>query len=444
MSKRNFTLLIIVLVIVVAVLFGFLFYKNAPVAPGEEPGGTNFFSQFNPFSNNDSTTPDVTPPPTDISDYVPPEEETNLSLLKVSSMPVAGYTVFQKERFKEVPVVAPSAMEGEGALPAPVPTKPTPPQTEFVPALRYVDRATGNIYQTFADKIEERKFSVTVIPKVYEAVFGNGGEAVVMRYVKGDGKSIETFFGKLPKEILGGDSTGENEVRGTFLPANITDLSLTADGKNLFYLFDSGETTIGTTLDLTTEKKAQIFDSAFNEWLPLWPNSKLITLTTKPSYLAPGYMYKLDTGTKGFSQILADITGLTTLTSPDGKKVLYANNTLALNIYHTDTKVSESLGVRTLPEKCVWGKDSLVIYCAAPKMVTGANYPDIWYQGETSFDDQIWKIEVETGSASILLDPASTTAGENVDGIKLSLDQGEKYLFFVNKKDSFLWKFDLE
>ena len=85
-----------------------------------------------------------------------------------------------------------------------------------------------------------------------------------------------------------------------------------------------------------------------------------------------------------------------------------------------------------------------MIYCAAPRLVNGTNYPDIWYQGEISFEDQIWKISVETGSASIILDPAATGVGEEVDGIKLVVDEGENYLFFVNKKDSFLWRVELK
>ena len=428
--------------------FGFLYFTRGPTTPGDTSGGgTNFLAQFNPFGNDAGNKPeDTPPPPVDISGYEPPREIPEGELLKISSVPVAGYTVFMKERFKEeiTSPLPPSPSQGEGPEERSSTATPTPPPTEFAPALRYVDRATGNILQTFADKIEERKFSGTVIPKVYEAFFGNSGEVVIMRYLKINGKTIETFIGKLPKEILGGDEVGEIEVRGTLLPTDITDISISPEGKSAFYLFDSGETTIGTTLDLAVDKKVQVFDSVFNEWLSQWPNARIIALTTKPSYLAPGYMYKLDPSTKVYNQVLADISGLTTLVSPDGKMALYANNTLALSIYHIDTKVSESLGVRTLPEKCVWGKGSDAIYCAAPRSVNNANYPDVWYQGEVSFDDQIWKVDVVGGSASILLDPVALRGGEEIDGIKLSLDSEEKYLFFVNKKDSYLWEMKLK
>ncbi|MBU0998803.1 hypothetical protein KKG24_00625, partial [Patescibacteria group bacterium] len=88
-------------------------------------------------------------------------------------------------------------------------------------------------------------------------------------------------------------------------------------------------------------------------------------------------------------------------------------------------------------------KASNAIYCGVPKSITNNRYPDTWYQGEVSFSDQIWKIDIKTESATLLLDPI-TISGEDIDSIKLMLDSNENYLFFINKKDSFLWEFNLK
>jgi len=237
---------------------------------------------------------------------------------------------------------------------------------------------------------------------------------------------------------------GTAEVKGIFLPEGVKDMSLSPDASSIFYLFNSGDNMVGTTLNLLNNKKAQIFSSPFTEWLSQWPNAKMITFTTKPSSGISGYMYAMDPSSKNLNKVLGGVNGLTTLTSPNGKLVLYGDDNLLLSVYHTDTKVSNALGVKTLPEKCVWGRGSDTVYCAVPKSIVPAQYPDAWYQGEVSFSDQIWKIDVKSGNATMLLDPATITGGTDLDGIKPATDASENYLFFVNKKDSFLWEFSLK
>ncbi len=461
MQKRNFTLLIIILIAILAVGLGFFyFYNTNQIATTAGSPGSNFVSKFFPFFK--STPAPVEPTaPADVSGFQPAPvvEAPKLKLTKVSSMPIAGFGIFMKERFKELPVVVPVVAPVDITVPVvttttsttkktttktKTPVKPTSPPTEFVPAVRYVERATGNIYQTFADKIEERKFTTTIIPIIYEAHFGNKGESVIMRYLKTDDRTIETFTGSLPKEVLGADTTGENQIKGSFFPENISDLSMSADTLKLFYFFNIGDGTVGITSGSLGDKKSQVFNSPFTEWLSQWPNTKMITLTTKPSATVPGYMYAVDPNKKDFNKILGNINGLTTLTSPNGKLVLYSNNNLALSIYSLDSRSSNPLGLKTLPEKCVWGKNSDSLYCSVPKFVDQLAYPDVWYQGQVSFSDQIWKINVTNNNASLILDPASTIGGEDMDGIKLALDDGENYLFFVNKNNSYLWKLNLK
>jgi hypothetical protein len=444
MSKRNFILIVIILVVIIAVVFGFFYFYQPKNTTGGTTG-TNFFANFLPFGKSKTTTPVDTNQPVDVSGYIPPAETdiSTLKLKKISSFPVAGYGVFVKERFKDVvaPNLAVSPPNGGETAKS---TKPVVPATEFIPALRYVNKATGNIYQTFADRIDERKFSSTVIPKVYEVFFGDKGESVVMRYLKGDNKTIETFVGTLPKEYVGVESSVANEIKGSFLPENISDMSISPDASKIFYLFNIGDNTAGITYSLETKTKTQVFDSPFTEWLSFWPNNKMITITTKPSFGVPGYMYAINPDNKNFNKILGGINGLTTLASPNGKMILYADNNLSLNIFNTETRNSNLLGVKTLPEKCVWGTTSNIIYCAVPKFIDRAQYPDSWYQGEISFSDEIWKIDVITGNTTMILDPTSIENGEEIDGIKLSLDEGQNYLLFVNKKDSYLWELSLK
>ena len=434
------------------VVFGFLYFHQPESQILDTGKDTNFFANFLPFGDNPDVIPSDINPPTDVSGYIPEAEikAPEIRLKKVSSFPIAGFGVFMKERYKDIPtpdksreetISSPSTPESETIKSVLV--KPIPPPTEFVPFLRYVEKTTGNIYQTFADKIDERKFSGTLIPKVYEAFFGNKGESVIMRYLKQDNQTIETFFGSLPKEYLGADG-GVNEIKGpSFLPENISDMSVSPDFLKIFYLFDLNDFTVGTTLSLATNTKSQVFDSPFTEWLSSWPNNQMITITTKPSSAVSGYMYAINPDKKDLNKILGGINGLTTLTSLDGKIVLYGNDNLSLSIFNINTGNTTPLSIRTLPEKCVWGGESNVIYCAVPKFINQESYPDSWYKGEVSFFDEIWKIDTKNGNTIMVLDPIFADNGESVDGIKLSLDENENYLFFVNKKDSYLWELKL-
>jgi hypothetical protein len=439
MSKKTLLIIIILLIAILVLWWLFSFLGSRDRGPsGEE--GTNFFSTFNPFRKQEPVAPST--PSTD-GTFEPVAEVQEIKLRRISSMPVAGFTVFQKERFKEIPEVIPETGEGEENTEIKTSEKPTPPPTEFAPAVRYVARATGNIYQTFADNLDERRFSATLIPKVYEAFLGNSGESAIMRYLGTDDGTIISFSGNLPKDPLGGDLFGENEIKGSFLPETISDISLSPDHTKIFYLLPTGNGVAGITAGIAGDKKSQVFDSPFTEWLSQWPKNNLITLTTKPSFGVPGHMYAVNPDKKDLNRVLGDIAGLTTLTSPNGELVLVANNNLSLSIYDMKTKSTSLLGARTMPEKCVWTKTSNALYCSVPKNVTGASYPDFWYRGEISFSDEIWKIEVENQNGTIISSLVSERGLEDMDNIKLVLDAEENYLFFVNKKDSLLWELSL-
>src|SRR3989344_4511181 len=140
---------------------------------------------------------------------------------------------------------------------------------------------------------------------------------------------------------------------------------------------------------------------------------------------------------------MSEVSGLTTLTSPDGKRILYADNNLSLKIYNTESRDTVSFVARTLPEKCVWSKGSEAVYCSVPKFISGSSFPDTWYKGEESFSDEIWRLDVVSENAQRLSELYSERGFEDMDNVRLALDESEGYLFFINKKDSYLWELEL-
>jgi hypothetical protein len=308
--------------------------------------------------------------------------------------------------------------------------------------LRYVNKSTGIIYENSLSAPAEKPISTTVIPKIEEAFWGNAGNSVILRYLDKN-NIIESFAGQLAKT-----ATADNpeNLSGNFLNQNISDVAVSPDQNQLFYLFTYNSSAVGTTAKFDGSKQSQVFSSPFTEWISGWPSARLITLTTKASALSPGFMFRLDPQTKSLSKVFGDISGLATLMNPNGKSVLYsqsASNSLNFSLYGIAGQTSLDLGLKTLPEKCVWSKDGENVYCLVPKGLTSGNYPDIWYQGLISFSDQLWKINTKNNTDTLLVDPAQV-AGQEIDGIKPVLDEKETHLFFLNKKDSSLWSYSLQ
>ena len=138
---------------------------------------------------------------------------------------------------------------------------------------------------------------------------------------------------------------------------------------------------------------------------------------------------------------MGSILGLTTLSGPEGRFVLYSRSTsqdFVLGLYNIPEKTSVDLGINTLPEKCVWSLlQTEIVYCAVPNFIEPQTYPDSWYQGVTTFSDEIWRINLESKVFDLLTTPLRD-GGEEVDAINLILDEKEEYLLASSTKILFI------
>ena len=67
-------------------------------------------------------------------------------------------------------------------------------------------------------------------------------------------------------------------------------------------------------------------------------------------------------------------------------------------IYTASGSRKGDLSFNTLPEKCVFSKKNpAVVYCGMPKNFEQELLPDSWWQGKISFNDEICKINTDTG-----------------------------------------------
>ena len=97
---------------------------------------------------------------------------------------------------------------------------------------------------------------------------------------------------------------------------------------------------------------------------------------------------------------------------------------------------------KTLPEKCVWSKtNENVVYCGVPKNIIGSKYPDSWYKGIISFNDDIYRIDLDVNSKRKIV---VTGQPDGLDATGLILSTNEDYLSLINKKDGKIWTIKLK
>src|SRR3989338_4086116 len=107
------------------------------------------------------------------------------SVRQVSAVPVSGATVFLRGAYQ---------------------------------VIRYVERTTGNVFETMVDSLATTRISNMTVPRIQEAAFYANGNGIILRYL--DGETIKTFSARVSTR------SEERRLQGGFLPDNITEIVL--------------------------------------------------------------------------------------------------------------------------------------------------------------------------------------------------------------------------
>lgn len=405
MSKKFFIVTIsIVLFLLLISLVGYYFViQNKSETPG---GVINTFKGFFPFGGEEvaTTTPSIENPVVEN----PVIEPANYAqkLRKISSEQVAGM----------------------GTL-----------DTKAGTVVRYIEKATGHIYETELFSPNKNRISNTTIPTVYDAVWGNKNSSLIARYLKDDNQTIDTY-GLLLKDV---STSTENVVSAVKFPEGIKDVSVF--GNSVFTLETKDSSSVGYISNFDGSKKIQIWNSPIKEVLSQYVNSKTVALTTKPHQNFEGFLFFVDTGNGQVKKMLGNIFGLSTLTNNDATQVVFLDqgNVAKLFVFDIKSKSSTALTPTTFPEKCVWSKkDKNIVYCAVPQEYISNDSLTLWYQGSVSFTDNVWRFDIKNNVSS-MIGELFNESNEQIDVIKPILSENEQYLVFINKIDNSLWSLDL-
>jgi len=273
MENNNPTKKIIIATIILVVagigIFGWMVYTGKAGVVGET------IKTFLPFGNGGEDRPAVIPTtnPETNGGMIVGENGQLVSLLrKLHNSPVAGVSAFTKK------IVGTTTQDV---------------------VIRYIERGLGHIYETNMSNLKEERISNETRLKIYEALWGNAGNGVVIRYLNGDKNDTIQTYSMVLRDIKNATTTEGGrriETDGVFLPENISEVVVSQEkGDRMFYVLPTGDSSVGITAGFDGKKQAQIFDSPLKEWLSFWPNDKLITLTTKPSQNVSGFIFFLIT-----------------------------------------------------------------------------------------------------------------------------------------------------
>lgn len=333
-------------------------------------------------------------------------------LLRITSGPVA-------KGFRALPI-RPEATASS--------TSPELPDTE----VRYVERASGNVY---AFRVHDRvltRIGNKTLPGALEASWLPDGSRVFVRFLSSEGGTEQVSTYALPA------SGGE----GYFLPANLSSVGI-VDQNTIVTLLSSVSGSVASTAALSGTDSKTLFNSPLAS-ITLAPAGKNFIATTKGSSQVQGYGFLVSGSNGSFTKVLGPLSGLSTLPSPNGERVLYSyayKGKLFTSVLVLATHSVTSLPVATLSEKCAWSPDSLSLYCGVPTAVS-RELPDSWYQGVESFSDRLWHVDLTTRLATLIVDP-STVTGVRIDMQTLTLDSESDVVVFTNKVDGSLWAYDL-
>ena len=399
-TKLLVTIIGIFILIAVAVL-GVFFYLGSQTPQVVDLGETRNGNPIFPFG--DTSAPVVNKPIKQNTDTGYTND--GLALQKISESPIAGAVIFN---------------QGSTSI------------------TRYVERGTGHVYEKNLGEGASRRISNTTIPKIYEALWTSDGQNVVIRYLNDDTEAIRTFVAKFGKST----STEAPPLEGVFLEESIK--SLATLGKKIIYAVADQTSGRIFTVNPDGTKKTLLMSSPFGSWL-VGGAASLGLIQSKPSAFAPSVVFTATLDGSKTTKLNGGAAGLSTLLNPLSTMALESQTgggEVGLYIFDIKKSTLKKLPIATLAEKCTWSSaKKTLVYCAVPSYFPGGNYPDDWYQGSISFNDDIWSLDIETGETEVIFKPSSI--GARADIVNILVDQRDHFLMFTSRDTNTLWSLDL-
>lgn len=306
--------------------------------------------------------------------------------------------------------------------------------------LRFVERASGNIFEIDPARGELTRITNTLTPRIYEALLAGTSTAIMQTVENGSVITIAVAIGHAT-------STGSfAQLTQRRLPSNISTIAIHSDGTRIFYITSGAQGSLGFIAQADGSRSQQVFSSTILGWQVRWLSDNRIIIVQNASDQAISYAYELQ---NGVLVPLAGATGLTILPRASSDAILVGQSSPALALSVRRATTSIALPLRTIADKCVWEppKQKLsgkrvtpilepILYCAVPQRAPGTAFLDSWYRGQTHTSDAWWKANVDAGSVELVYLPDTSLA---LDAENPVIDESGSYIAFRDASSKSLW-----
>lgn len=446
--QKNKKILIILFLAILSfsLLVYFLFFNQKTDTNGNKINNlpsfnfsfNNLFNSNNNTDLNDNLDNQNASSSEETEDYL--EDYYFEGLIKVWNDPVAGYNyytkpykyTYQDETGKEI----------------------TTTLTKTI--LQFVDSKTGHLYEKDLSEPTSTPYQVSVqsYPNIARAYFLNeekGGKGrVFMQYLENN--IIKTITATIPNYY----GSPANLLNVANLPNNIKYITVSPDQTKLVYLIQKNKTINDYTdiysdwyyisnLDQTYGSRVYTSDLAYFKLIVL--NDGQIYAYNTDTSLEMGSLYKLNmnSSVSSLELIYGEHSGMFFQINDNNLlvSITTANNTqLYTKTFtgqaFTDNNLSK-LSINTLANKCAQTKDLTI--CGVPKELSNYEYglPDAWYQGMTTFDDNLYVVNSDYPQGQLLFDlKLDGDNTETIDAKNLQINDSQTHLAFLNKNDGSL------
>lgn len=327
----------------------------------------------------------------------------------------------------------------------------------------FAESSTGYILSADPGSGAITRLTNKLFPKTYEAVFAQGG-SVVLRSIDAMG-GVASFAGILSRvgTTTSEAKAGDIAFAGKNLERDIQSIVPAPYTRELLYIKKNPSGGVeGSRSSWDGTKQKNIFSSPLSGWNLISLSDGSTFFALRPADNAPGFAYKLESD-GSLTPVVGNVPGLTFLPNTSSTAILYGaseNGSLALFARVRGDATAFSLPIRTVADKCVWSTEEspaavqstttpkifgkkpnpavkpLVAYCAVPQFVTSNTFLNDWYKGTIHTSDSWWRVDVSAGTVELLLAPSPN---ESIDVMDPTMDDGGKYIAFMNARDKTLW-----